>query len=625
MLKIAIGQMKIVPGAIEENYSTICKMVEKATTMGADLIVFPEMCVGGYLLGDRYYDESFCNTLQEYNEKIRNLSTNIGIIWGNLYLGEVDGIKRGRDGRRARYNAAFFAYQGEWVNHENSSRYAGLYIKHLNPDYRIFEDSRYFLSADELQNYEEFSMESIHTPFLFKEHRIGLEICEDMWSHDYRIDLTQKYAKMGVKYIINLSSSPWTTGKEEARNKQIREHAKKSTLPIFIYVNGVGCQNNGKNVLMFDGGSTVYGHFGDPILHCNDAFISELKLYEGKSEPIVYCKNKLLEALTYGIKEFDSQMFPHQPKWIIGLSGGLDSSISAALLVRALGSERVLGYNLATNYNSSDTMDNATKLAKALQIPLRNGNIEALVNATKEVVMNEYGYEENEISSFTMENVQARIRGHLLSTFAAIHHGVICNNGNKVEAALGYCTLYGDTIGALAVLGDLLKTDLFELAKQINEESHIEVIPTRLLPNLSGNHIDWEMMPSAELKDKQTDPMKWFYHDALIDYLTTFPNYGVDNFVRAYESGELQKDSRFGPWLSYYGLDVNPAAFFEDLEWVLHQMQISIFKRIQMPPILTVSRGAFGLDFRESQMRVAYSEEYQKIRERLTGKRATAV
>lgn len=621
MLKIAIGQMKVVPGALETNFKTVSKMVENAKNMGADLVVFPELCISGSFVGDRFLDEAFCNELEEYNEKIRELSDSIGIIWGSVTQREIHGIQYGRDGRKVRYNAALFAYKGRWMAHENSSLYEGMYIKQFSANTRFSDESRYFLSANDLVSYDGFDKEANQATFMFKDHRLGVLIGEDLWNHEYYSDITEEYTRLGAKYIINIAASPWYNGKEMARNKQILNKCQKNALPILFYVNSVGCQNTGKNVLVFDGGSTIYGHFGDPIMHCNDAFVEELKLYEGRSEPINYCNNKLLEALTYGIREFDAQVFPFAPKWVIGLSGGLDSCVSCALLVRALGSERVLGYNLATDYNSQETIGNAQNLARALHVEIRNGNIEQLVSATREVAIKNYGYKEEDIKPFAMENVQARIRGHLLSTFAAIHNGVISNNGNKVEALLGYCTLYGDTIGALAILGDLLKTDLFEISKQINEEYRTEVIPNRLLPVVTDSGYEWEMMPSAELKEKQKDPMKWFYHDAIVDYLTMYPNYGAEKLARMYATGELSRDARFGKWLRFYGLDLDPRAFFEDLEWILKQMRISVFKRVQMPPILTVSKGAFGNDFRECQINIELSEEYLDIRERLLGRR----
>lgn len=603
MLKIAMAQMKVIPGALEENFTTMCKMVEDAKHSEADLIVFPEMCISGILIGDRFLDDSFCAQVKQYNEWVRALSEDIGIVWGSIYQEED-----------ACYNAAFFAYRGEWVSHENSSELAGVYLKHTMKNDYIYDDSRYFAVPKSSR------LEQSHKSFSFKDHRFGLSISNDLWEEHEGFDLVEKYTEWGVKYILNIAAMPWVKENDGKQEEWIGKQAQKNPLPILLYVNAVGCQNTGKNVLVLDGGSCVFGHFGDKILQCNASFISEVKVYAGRSEPLNETKHKLLDALTYGIREFDAQMFPYKPKWVIGLSGGLDSCVSAALLVRALGSERVIGYNLATNYNSSQTIGNANNLAKALQIPLRNGNIEELVKATQNVVINEYGYEPSEISAFTMENVQARIRGHLLSTFAAIHNGVICNNGNKVEVALGYCTLYGDTIGALAVLGDLLKTDLFELSHEINAENKIEVIPEALLPSVNGNYVEWDMMPSAELKEKQSDPMKWFYHDALIEYLTSSV-YGIDAFVKAYECGKLQRSEKFGRWLNYYGFDKDALSFFEDLEWVVRQMQIATFKRIQMPPILTLTKSAFGSVLRESQMRVAYSKEYQEIRERLTGRR----
>jgi len=402
----------------------------------------------------------------------------------------------------------------------------------------------------------------------------------------------------GYDHIFHLANDPW-------QYDSVKSIPKYAT---YVYVNGVGAYNIGKNVYVFDGDSYLSVD-GEIVVQCNDAFRSDLKVYSGSKDISKRCSHKLLEALLYGIREFDSQVFSWHPKWIIGLSGGLDSTINAALLVLALGQDRVIGYNLATRYNSISTKENARELARKLGIQFSEGSIEKLVEATKDTIK-DFGYTQ-EIPTSIQENIQARIRGHMLSTFAAMHNGVICNNGNKVEIALGYCTLYGDTIGALSPLGDLYKSDLFELAKQINAVYKEAIIPSNLLP-VVGESIQWEVPPSAELKEGQRDPMKWFYHDAMIDHILT---HGVEHYVEAYVEGRLMSDPIFRKWLSYYGLDSDPEAFFTDLEWVVRMMHITTFKRIQLPPMITLRTNAYGIT-REFQGILQYSKRYQELKQR---------
>ena len=287
--------------------------------------------------------------------------------------------------------------------------------------------------------------------------------------------------------------------------------------------------------------------------------------------------------------------------------------MNAALFAMAIGPERIRGYNMASRYNSETTINNARRLAEKLGIEIREGSIEKINEATKQV-LDEYGYT-GEKSSLTLENIQARVRGHLLSSFASVEKGVIINNGNKVELALGYLTLYGDSIGAFCPLADLTKVDLFSLAHEINDHFKDEVIPYNLLPEIRGDEIVWEMPPSAELKDNQLDPMKWFYHDYIINKLTEYPTARIEDLMESYLDGSIY-DTELGKWIRYYQLD-EPRKFIEDLEWVLNTFNRNVFKRYQVPPVVMVSRGAFGNDFRESQLSCDRSDRYKELREKI--------
>ena len=617
-MKIALAQMNVCSGKLESNFNKMKELISKAKNENVDLIIFPELCVSGYLLQDKYLDHYFCKTIDNYNEKIRELSDGIGIIYGNMSYDSIDGIDNGRDGRRVRCNTAFF-YQNKKLVKKKNNVLNGRHIKYLNPDYRIFDDSRYFLSGLEITSRLNKQKDLLISPFEFecdgKIINLGLEVCEDMWSYDYGFDVTRSYIEKGVDLIVNISCSPWTKNKELSRDKRIAKHALHDDFVPFIYVNNVGMQNSGKTIATFDGDSTVYDKNGKKLVKLNDNFEEELYITDLKQEHIEESKNtKVMNSLVTAIKEFDKQMFDSKINYVIGLSGGLDSTINAALFTMALGYERLRGYNLASKYNSDTTKDNARNLAKKLNIQIREGSIEKINESTIQV-LEEYGYQENK-SSLTLENIQARIRGHLLSSFASIEKAVIINNGNKVELALGYLTLYGDSIGAFCPIADLTKVDLFSLAKDINKYFGNEIVPLNLLPEIKGDKISWEMPPSAELKDNQLDPMKWFYHDYIINKLTEYPTARIEDFMQSYLDKSIY-ETEIGKWVKYYGLDKDPKAFINDLEWVLNTFNRNVFKRYQTPPVVMISRGAFGNDFRESQMNSDKTDYYLELRTKI--------
>ncbi len=595
-MKIAMAQMRTKAGFIDANIQTMKRMIDDARDQEADLIVFPEMCVSGYLISDKYLQKGFIDEVLNANDILKNYSNGIGVIWGNI---GVDSNFKNRDGRFERRNQAFFAYDGDWVK-ANHNWHDGIYVKHGLPDYRIFDDSRYFKSGIDVSLEHGNDETALIEPFYFKGHRIGLEVCEDLWSSDYRLDPTSIYIKKGVDLIVNISSSPWTLNKENSRNKRILEHVSthgERMVPL-CYVNVVGAQNNGKNLMLFDGGSTLFAADGSVQSACNDVFEEELKIIDlNQKENVQKTKYKLLKGLVSGIKAFDEEILGKR-NWVIGLSGGIDSSINVVLLVMALGHERVFGYNMASKYNSLQTKNAAKHLAQKLEISYAEGSIEELVRSTH-ATLNAYGFDYVN-HGLNAENIQARLRGHLLSSFASLKSGVICNNGNKVELALGYATLYGDTIGALSPLGDLTKVQLFELAKEINEVFGDEIVPKVLIPEYIDHQYVFKLAPSAELKEAQVDPMKWGYHDWLVQYLMQYPSHSMHEFLDLYESGEWE-NLEVSDTMKSYGLD-NPKLFINDLKWFMRAFHLAIFKRIQFPPIIAVSRAAFGYDYRESQI-----------------------
>jgi len=619
-MRIALAQLNVKAGDIDRNLVEMKMMIDQAKHQGADLIVFPEMAVGGYLISDRYLQQEMIQMLLSANEIIKSWSNDIGIIWGNIH--QIEEEKSNRDGRKNRFNAAYFAYDQQWVEHENH-KMPGIYLKHCLPDYRFFDDSRFFKSGCDLSIELGYPKGELISPFIFKREnkscKIGVEVCEDLWSKDYLIDPTAIYAHHGVDVIINISSSPWTLNKELSRIKRIREHqqALEDKMVKIIYVNACGMQNTGKNVLLFDGDSTVYDEAGKIQIEANDAFEQELLVFtlkdhiEAKKQ-----ENKLLKGLLTAIKEFDKQILGGQLPWIIGMSGGIDSSLNTVLLVKALGKQRVIGYNMASRYNSDKTINIAKTLAEKLGIEYHEGSIELLTEATN-TTLSSYQLEPKE-EGLPYENIQARLRGHLLSSFAAYKGGVVCNNGNKVELALGYATLYGDTIGALGLLGDLTKVQIFELSKSVNSIYKEDLIDPSLIGELKNGLYTFGLVPSAELRANQVDPMKWGYHDWLVQYLMEYPSHHPIAWLKAYQDGSWKKMPCAETMIAY-GLD-KPKAFAEDMVWFMKAWQKAIFKRIQFPPIITVSRGSFGFDYRESQLSYLENSEIKELLDNIRGK-----
>lgn len=616
-MNIALAQLNVHAGDIAANLNAMRQLIDDAKAQHADLIIFPEMAVGGYLIGDRFLHAGFVDELLQANETLRSWSDGIAIIWGNIAHHPTS--QRNRDGRFGRLNAAYFANNGKWVKRENGLL-DGLYVKHALPDYRFFDDSRLFKSGVELAHDLGLCDDVLINPFVVelngKAWRIGLEVCEDLWSGDYTINPTAIYAAQGVDLIINISASPWTLGKEQSRLKQVQAHAKAlgDTMVPLIYVNAAGMQNNGKNVLLFDGDSTIFDRTGSIIVEANDTFTQELKVIAwGESVLAQPTEHKLLHGLLTGIREFDAQVLGKRFKWIIGLSGGLDSSLSAVLLTKALGADRIIGVNMASRFNSDQTKSVAKTLAAKLGITYLAGSIEPLTTATLSTV-EAFGVSAVD-DGLPYENIQARLRGHLLSSIASYQNGVIANNGNKVECALGYATLYGDTIGALSILGDLTKVQLFELAETINT-LYGELVDSSLIGHLKDGKYVFGLAPSAELKANQIDPMKWGYHDYLVRYFTEYPSRHPVEWVKKYVDGSW-KDTPVASIMKAYGMD-DPKVFASDFRWFIRNWQLGIFKRIQFPPILTVSRGAFGFDYRESQLPPIESPELKALLDQLS-------
>ena len=451
-----------------------------------------------------------------------------------------------------------------------------------------------------------------------------MQLCEDVWHQDYRdrheaLDTLRAWHRAGADLVINLSASPWTWQKNDKRHRVVREAMARSPVPFF-YVNQVGAQNNGKNVLVFDGDTCGYRTGGSlagrapPWREAMLVFGGSAGSAEntGNTRNTVNIGNTgiapeqteieaIHDAIVTGLRHLD-HVRGCGNRYLIGVSGGIDSGVVACMLRIAFGPERVFAVNMPTRFNAGVTRENARSLCEALGVAYLSCPIEDLYRAlSARIRAAGFEHEPGTYTRLVDENVQARIRGSdMLAGIAAKYGLVFTNNGNKTEVALGYATLYGDVNGAVAPIADLYKTQVFTLARHLNDTVFgREVIPRNL--------IDGGIVPSAELSEAQDvtrglgDPIRYGYHDALLRQLVEYRRHPLD-LLEWYRAGALPERIGWGDEDRLRAYFPDARAFVEDLEWVAGQLRASCFKRIQAPPIIVLSKRAFGFDLRESQL-----------------------
>jgi len=622
-VKIRLVQMEVFPGRQVENTEKILNRISEARAAGRTLVVFPEMAVPGYLLGDEWERSSFLRECEACGEEIRAASAGITVMFGNV---GIDWQRKNEDGRVRKYNALFVAENGKFVAPEG-----GCYpfvIKTLMPNYREFDDSRHFYDARKLAVDLKQPLEALVAPVVTACGRIGAVLCEDAWDMDYTVSPLDILSAKGVDFVVNASCSPFTFNKNNKRNRVFSAAAARLGCPL-VYVNNTGIQNNGKTVFTFDGSSSIYdgkGHLLAEMAPFAEGVLDYSLLRGGAgtgAHSVVMRVDDvavLYEAIRYGTEKF--MKVCGVERVVVGVSGGIDSAVVAAIYSRILPPDRLLLVNMPSRFNSPTTINLARELAKNLGCGYVEIPIEDSVKLTRAQVDGvdvrwPDGVRRLVLTDFLLENVQARDRSsRVLAAVAAAVGGVFTCNANKSEMTVGYTTLYGDLGGWLANLADLWKGEVYAIGRHLNEK----VLGRAVIPEGS-----FAVVPSAELSSAQAvdegkgDPLNYPYHDGLFRvWVEDWNRATPEEILEWYLAGTLEQH------LGYSGivkeLFPSPKHFVDDVErWWNHYQGMGVAKRIQAPPVLAVKRRAFGFDHRESQVGARYTRRYEELKKRVIG------
>jgi len=633
-IQIACAQIQVKPGDPAANTRKALEAIEKAKAAGVDLLLLPELMVPGYLLGDLWEQRAFIADCEAYGREIIAATKGICVAFGNI---ATDPSKVNEDGRVRKYNAAFVAQDGQLKK-------GGLPYPFISktsmPEYREFDDARYFFSAAKLlpEMPAGTTMEDLIQPVTVtlkgRTVKLGVLLCEDGWTDNYHYNVPQLLRQNGAQILCNLSCSPYTYQKNRKRHELFVRQARTNGIPL-VYCNNVGIQNNGKDVFTYDGCSCMYDARGESITD-SPAFAEDLLVAHWDPDtgairgarglqPVPSDMTALYTALRYGAATFLQQL--GIKKMTIGVSGGIDSAVTAAFYVDILGPENVLLVNMPSQYNSALTKGLAQQMAEALGTNYTIIPIQEVVDHTirqfSETPIHNYGTGADNhltVSSFAAENIQARDRGaRVLAGLASIFGGGFSCNSNKAEMTVGYATFYGDIAGVLALIGDLWKHQVYDLGRYLNEEVfHKEVIPDQI----------FKIKPSAELSAAQTvgkggDPLVYPYHDYLLQaFEESWNKTSPEELLQWYVDGTLEQHLGCEKGL-VARLFPTAKDFIADLErWWKLFCGLSVAKRIQAPPILAVSRRAYGYDQRESQLPAYYSRKYLALKEQVLGAKA---
>jgi NAD+ synthase (glutamine-hydrolysing) len=535
-MKIALVQTNPVIGDFEKNCNKILNWSHKAKRSGCELVIFPELTVSGYPPQDLLERKSFLDAHDAAITKLLDELPDLDVMFGCFER---------REGKRGKslYNSAVVARKGKIVFRAR---------KQLLPSYDVFDETRYFEPGPPSELYE------------IKDLKFGVTVCEDVWSEEVMEYDTEPVAdilalarenKETIQGIINISASPFQRNKEHIRKSIFQKISRRYSIP-FLYCNQIG----GQDSLLFDGRSHVMDKAGTVVAQAlgfqEDMIVVDSLTWQGdmNGAPLISEEAAVYQGLVMGVSDYVRKC--HFSSVVLGLSGGIDSALTAAIAVDALGPENVLGVALPSPYSSEDSLDDAKKLAENLGCRFEILPISELFDCFRRSLEPLFaGLGED----LTEQNLQARIRGNLLMALSNKFGHLLLTTGNKSEMSVGYCTLYGDMSGGLAVISDVPKQLVYQLAAYVNRSR--EIIPARIITKA----------PTAELKPDQTD------QDDL-------PPYEILDQVLALHLEEGESES-----------EIVARGFDEQMvRDILRRVRINEYKRKQAPMGLKVTTKAFG-------------------------------
>ena len=542
-MKIAQAQLNTIVGDCEGNLARVLSSLERAREEGVDLVVFPEQTLPGYPAEDLLEREDFIDQVQDVFERAVQACQGMAMVLGTI-------VRTGCPEGKPIYNSAALVQDGEVL---------GFQHKTLLPTYDVFDEARYFCPARE------------HPVFEFKGRKLALAICEDLWNRPgfcvenmYDIDPVEKWVVDGeADLVIAISASPFSLGRPRFRRRLLGEIASSKGVDL-VYCNLVG----GNTSLVFDGTSIALGAKSE-LLSQASSFDEDFVVFDlpgraeetGTAPAVAVAEDSSGEDLeqAFGALVLGTRDYLHKSgfrKAVLGLSGGIDSALTAVVAAAALGPENVIGVTMPSRYSSGGSVSDSRQLADNLGVVLEEIPIEPIFSSVLETLDPVFkGLEEN----VTEENIQARIRGLLLMALSNKFNALLLTTGNKSELAVGYCTLYGDMSGGLAVISDVPKTLVYRISEWLNRDG--EVIPAAII----------DKPPSAELRPDQKDT------DSL-------PSYDVlDAILEAYvEEGRGLRE------LVELGFEE------ETVAGILRMVDLNEYKRLQAAPGLRITSKAFG-------------------------------
>jgi NAD+ synthase (glutamine-hydrolysing) len=547
-MKIAIAQINPLIGDLSGNAQKILEMCQQASLNGVRLLLTPELSICGYPPRDLLLNPSFVVAMDQTLQKLaEDLPANLAVLVGTVVKNSQGRITGGKN----LFNSMALLENG------NIQQF---FHKRLLPTYDVFDEHRYFEHGLEANH---FQLDNLH---------IGVTICEDLWNNEefwgkrsYPINPIHDLADLGVDVIVNLSASPYTVGKQNLREAMLKHCAVNFQKPI-IYTNQVG----GNDDLVFDGRSFAVNKQGE-IIARGQGFVSDFITVEfdanqqdlvlGNISPVYESEEaEIWKALVLGVKDYVHKC--RFSKVLLGLSGGIDSALVAAIATAALGKENVIGVLMPSPYSSEHSLSDALALAENLDIQTEILPIGELMQAFDQSLNDLFAGTEFGIAE---ENLQSRIRGNLLMAISNKFGYLLLSTGNKSEMAVGYCTLYGDMNGGLSVIADVPKTRVYSLCKWLNSHHQKEVIPVNILTKA----------PSAELKPGQVDQDSLPAYDILDDIL--------DRLLHQHQSAAEIVTAGHDPVV---------------VDKVLQLLSRAEFKRRQAAPGLKITDRAFGTGWR---------------------------